>query len=687
MNKKAELSVRKQYTTDLAVILLICLLFFVLLEIRFPYFFLNDDNADAYLCMYQHSVRSLLGGEFPFYNFHQFCGKRFLGTGQTGSLNPLVFIAAAVSRLIFGHIDATIDIMALILIMTGSAGAYLFLREIGCTRIPAIIGAVGWNLNTYNICIGDSWIIVMMTTAALPWMYYGTFRLHQRHSVINLLLASVPRIALFYCGHPQFFIYSAIFDFIFAASYVLIDKDKSKKRSRSFIELIGEYAVSYVIVTLACLPLMLPMLDLTAMSERADKLSFETFTSYRLISGVGFFGIISAVFTAVGAILLIFLGVTLGRNFGSYRKEMTGMAASLPVCAISLLWMLSVGFNRIIYLIPILNRFRYQHKLTIITISAVIVISSLTMTVIGKYLQQKRGKPVNVLFAAFLVIQTVSLLGLYMMAPRKTAGIICTSKIPFEEEYADNLAEGRYVSVCFCPVTIDPVSGLQMIDTTSTLEYDLASYFGFNSVSGYYDVMMKSDVKEYSEFFSHVTELSGELPDVYPGFVEEMRGRSVRWYVSDIRNKDAFTAYFGQYGITEVFEDDSKVIFEDSFCEPLAYDEDGNGIALEQKVNSLELTTPAGFAGGEITMNYAHDEYFTCTIDGEPAGIEADSNLWEIKVVCPPGEHHISVRYVERNFYTGLAVSVSGLAVVAAIIALYKVKQGRSVRKTKQEEV
>ena len=680
MNNKASIPDKKQYYIDIAVILLICLVFFAFLELRYPYFFLNDDNADSYLCSYRHTVRSVLSGEFPFYNFHQFCGKRFFEVGQTGSLNPLVYIAAFCSQIIFGHFDATIDIIALVLIAIGSVGAYVFLREIGCTRIPAIIGAIGWNLNSYNICIGNSWIIVIMTTSLLPWMYYGSFKFHQRRSVSGLLLAIIPRIALFYCGHPQFFIYSVLFDFVYLAAYVLLSNSGAGTRLRSLLNLIVEYIVSYVIVTIASLPLLLPMLDFMSTSERSEKISFEAFISSRLISGVGFFGIVSIVFTGVGTVILIFLTVSLGKGFAAYRKETIGMLAALPVAVITLLWMLSVNFNRIIYLIPILNRFRWPHKLTIVTISAVIIISSLAMTMLERYLKQKHGKSLHPVFITLLALQIISLLCLYMFSPHKTAGIITSSEVPYEEGFADGLSTERYVSVCFNPVSIDEASTLQVIDTTSTLEYDLATYYGFNSISGYYGVMMRDDVKEYAEFFSHIHDLSGEMPELYSGLVEEMRGQSVRWYVTDINNKSAVADYLTPYGITQVYEDDKKAVFEDAYCEPLAFDDAGSEISLEQKVNSLELITPSDYEGGSICVNYAYDEYFICTIDGEPTNITPGANRWDFSIVCPPGEHHITIRYVERYFVPAMIISVFGIAIVVILLTLY-------VRKGKRPEL
>lgn len=666
-----QITSKKPLLIDLAVLFIVCVLFFVLIEVRYPFYFLTDDNADLGLCMYQHTIRSVLQGEFPFYNFHQFCGQRFLGTGQTGSLNIVAYISSFISILIFGYIDAALDIMALLLILIGTSGSYLFLRYLGCTRIPAIIGAIGWNLNSYNICIGNSWMTVIMVTSALPWIYYGTLKLHYERSVFNLLLAVIPKIALFYCGHPQFFIYCVIFDFVFACFYVLMNRSDRNRCFTNFKDLIVEYIVSYAIVTFACLPLMLPMLDLTALSERSEKLSFEAFTSFRIISDVGFYGLTSIVFTFVGILILVLLTTSFREKLRYYKKEISGMLSALPVTVITLLWILSVDFNRIIYLIPILNRFRYQHKLTIITVSSVIIISSLAMTVLEKSYKQKHHKTSKAVFIVLLALQISSIIGIYMATPRKTAGIIYTGNVPFKEEFSEQLKIGRYAVVDFKPISINPDSGLEMIDTTSTLEYDLATYYGFNGVSGYYALMMKDDVNNYADYFAHVHGQSGELLEVYPGFVDEMRKQSVRWYVTDIKNKDEFTEYFKPNGITIAYADDKKIIFEDQNAMPLAYDKNGNEIGLEQKVNTLNLKTPSNFEGGQITLNYAYDEYFICTIDGQLTEIAPGDRLWDFSILCPPGEHHITIRYVERYFVPAMIISVFGIAIVVILLTLY----------------
>ena len=78
--------------TDIAVTVLLCAVMLIAMEIRQPFFFLQDDNWDSYICQYVHSLRSVSNGEFPLYNFHQLGGTSFLEKGQTGQLNLFVYI-------------------------------------------------------------------------------------------------------------------------------------------------------------------------------------------------------------------------------------------------------------------------------------------------------------------------------------------------------------------------------------------------------------------------------------------------------------------------------------------------------------------------------------------------------------------------------------------------------------------
>ena len=146
-------------------------------------------------------------------------------------------------------------------------------------------------------------------------------------------------------------------------------------------------------------------------------MSFEAFTSFRIISDVGFYGLTSIVFTFVGILILVLLTTSFREKASVLQKGNKVGCFRITCNSNYLLWILSVDFNRIIYLIPILNRFRYQHKLTIITVSSVIIISSLAMTVLEKSYKQKHHKTSKAVFIVLLALQISSIIGIYMFTP------------------------------------------------------------------------------------------------------------------------------------------------------------------------------------------------------------------------------------------------------------------------------
>jgi hypothetical protein len=54
-----------------------------LMEFRWPYYFLQEDNRDLGIPMLVHNLRALRGGEIAQFNFHQFAGIPHLSNGNT----------------------------------------------------------------------------------------------------------------------------------------------------------------------------------------------------------------------------------------------------------------------------------------------------------------------------------------------------------------------------------------------------------------------------------------------------------------------------------------------------------------------------------------------------------------------------------------------------------------------------
>src|SRR5659263_672398 len=69
----------KQYYWQMGLVFTL-LLFFVIIEIRHPYMFLQDDNRDLGLPNFVHAYRSLMNGEIALFNFHQYLGTPFMGS-------------------------------------------------------------------------------------------------------------------------------------------------------------------------------------------------------------------------------------------------------------------------------------------------------------------------------------------------------------------------------------------------------------------------------------------------------------------------------------------------------------------------------------------------------------------------------------------------------------------------------
>lgn len=103
--------------TILLVIVLSVL--FLLLELKYNYYFLQDDNRDYSLPLFVHNYHSLQNGELALYNFHQFLGYSSFATGQSHALDPIAYLSTFLSYFFFHHYYATIDVYVIILLIGG----------------------------------------------------------------------------------------------------------------------------------------------------------------------------------------------------------------------------------------------------------------------------------------------------------------------------------------------------------------------------------------------------------------------------------------------------------------------------------------------------------------------------------------------------------------------------------------
>ena len=655
---------------------------FAAAEISHPYFFLNDDNADSYLCQYVYSVRALCHGEFPFYNFNQYMGYEFAAQGQVGVFNPFMYMAYGLSRLIFGHPDATVDIMSLLLILFGTYGSFLFVSRLTHSPEASAIAASGWMLNSFNIYVSECWIVVMITTALFPWMLYSMCLLIDRpctgRYISSILVHS---FAFIVSGHPQFYVCCVIFEVVFSLGLIPF---------RRICYLLKQLIITYAGVLVLCFPLLFAMYDfMQQSSDRDSRLSPELFVEHTMINfigiiypysshngflsidesgrfttdyalfedvqkNLGFIGYILLFFFILGIIAFIREARVCLRNHKSNPKlKRDGF---ILLCSfLALIWSSSYLFNNIIYLIPILNRFRYPFKLILflppfMTVTAGITIADL----LAKHPSKSR-----MLSYGLLSANIISLALLYVILPVRCISIpLRSDAVPYNANYLEELSCGRYVNFeCGQPLYDDDHSH-HAVNFPACMTLNIASYFGINDRFGY--LLFKTEPVSSVDFNLYNYE-SGSVDKYYDGFIDDMRSTSVCWYITIPGNKTEVSKILSAYGIVEKYEDADRVVFYDSKAEPIVYSDcSSSGISFEQHINYITINTASDFTGGVIHATYNANPDLHVYVDGIEQPLESDGD--SLLISAGKGVHSIIIRYVPPTLELSLLISAVGIA-------------------------
>ena len=95
--------------------------------------------------------------------------------------------------------------------------------------------------------------------------------------------------------------------------------------------------------------------------------------------------------------------------------------------------------------------------------------------------------------------------------------------------------------------------------------------------------------------------------------------------------------------------------------------EDYGEVSLDVHVNYLEVTTPAEFEGGSVTVNFIHDRGFIATVDGQQMPITDCGNCSDMIVSdVPSGAHTVVFRFVDNSFRNSLIVTSAVTVLLAA---------------------
>jgi hypothetical protein len=687
-----KLSETKHFTKSKKYILLLIIAItigFVALQKQKPYYFLQDDNRTSLLPREIHSYRSLVEDkEIAFYNFHQYLGKPHFSHGKYDFYIP-IHIAFFLSNIIFGNYWATIDIAVFFHLIMGAIGFLYLISFLGLRKEIAIFAALTWVLNSFSIYITDSWWIYACTIAYLPWMVFLTLKLFddpQKKYVLGLIIV---RLLLFFNSYLQNFIYAIIFEFLtllilLIAYHFILKKEIPKK---SFIY----YIISYIFLLFLSLPLLLPYWNAVQNSyDRAEVFNYERFSRLSFKINLWLKGLINpfdgsnhCIFqnlnyvSHIGYLPIIFI---LFAIYFFFKKNLTPknrayLLTFIILGIISLLW--TVGLlNRIIYIIPFLNRMRWPFKLNIFTNFYLILIASFGFSAIAKKNQVSSNKIKWILYIV-IIIHFLNFMFLYTFTPQRSMNWRKhKEQPPLEEPFRKSLQNGRIISLGWD--NQNPFSH-------KYLGFNYATYWHLFHFSGN-DGMINETHKNYeigtARYYAQYAR-----KDIFP--IEYFRFWGIKWYILanneadsiSVKNATHFSNVMDSLNIELKFHENDRKIYYDQKANPMLYwatDKSTEDIEYKIHTNSIEITTTKYYSSDVLMINFLYDSWFTAKIDGKKAELMHKDGQMAIKV--PPGKHKIEVRYRDPYFKWGLYImSVFLLLVLSGYLIYHYRKKARGI--------
>ncbi len=692
-------SLAERYFPQLLIILLV-LAMFMLIELRHPYFFFQDDNRGQNLPYYIHNIKSIAAGDIPLFNFHQFLGTAHLACMQPATFYPINYIGLLLSKLMLGHFYGGIEFIALLHLMIAALGVYYYARNLGCSAIPGIFGGITWAFCGFVASVGNSWIFITGFAAWLPWLLLYSSRLTEVITLHNFVLLATVRLMILFIGHPQFFIYTVLFDcIIFSLMFrggarVSRGRDSSNDElnSVSWVWVHLVFYANYLLVLLLALPFVLPALhQLSISAMRQQPMPWEDYISYSFDLGqwlnsflmpmhepnevhfnnlhyIGHFGYIALL------LAIIPLFQTRHQKFGKL------IIAMLIAGGISLLWSADIVVARIIYYIPYLNRMKGVFKLGFFVDFFMGMLALIGLQIIMERLASRPGLSRRLLVnigMVLVLVQAVNLLIYHTVTPQRMFSQHL-DPIPLADSLRDKLTQGRIVTI---GLDNHLVNG-RVIYGNSLLMYgfDYATLFGLYHFAGYEVMLAEANAREtmglngYAKFTAkpgQIIDLGRELP------LDKMRNWGVKWYIVDRLVPVTVPGNF-----TLLYSDKNRDVFHDSLARPFIFWSDGTAVnELDYKfsTNSVEIV-PREQMAGDIIINVLYNHFFNAEVDGKETSITETAEA-QMLVRIPRGSHKVVITYRDPYYYTGVAISGAVIAFILSGMIFFRFRKSTTVQK------
>lgn len=569
--------------TQLFALLALMLGLFLLLEVRHPCFFLQDDNRAVALADIKTIHDSLSGGILPSYNFNQFLGYPMF-TGHP-ALYPPAYASIGLSKFLFGHIFAALDIYAISHLLLAGAGMLFFLGAAGIGGTAAFFGALAWGLSPMAVHAGANWITVAVAAGWLPWMLFAALSFLKKPSPLSFAAICAARTALMFQGYPQYFIVACLFEVLFALSFTAAQDTELSEAvktddilrlcRRNLAAIVREktfllYLSSFVFTAALCAPIVLPAFDMVAESKtRTGALSFAEF-SYLNLSLMEWLKGLVYPFTHyaghmaeqkqmdklsyLGYIPLLFIGWKLGRK----RTFSPAWPAAMLCAAIAWLWALG-AFNPVEYYVPVLNRFRWHFKMLLFADFFLIAAAAAAA---AEFLEEKKSflRPSAWLFLV-VGLHLINMGAFYLAGPRAVFRLYEES-VPMKEQMGAFLSDGRIATVGF---------PLRHEAGAASLGFQYASLFGLFHFAGYEPLVPRLNALETGGL-NYEASLTG---DISRERIIHMRSWGVKYYVTPSQPPERYVKALHREGISEFIISPGRNIFRDTSAAPLAKAPDG----------------------------------------------------------------------------------------------------------------
>ena len=650
----------------IVLLVVVAAVFLFCLETAIPNFFLTGDNSSYFLPSYIHNWRAVVEEKtIPLITWHQFLGQTYLGQGQNSVLYPPVYAAVFLSKVLFGNVYSTIDILAVAHLLVGVAGMYCLLRRLKVSVNISFLGSLVWITAPFIVGLTKEWLNVAYVAAYLPFNFLLLEKLIARPKMRCVWGLALLKMFMFLQGYVQWEFLMIQFEVLYV---VLTMFGQWRKQGRDAVKrFLYKYVLSFVFLFFLIAPLFFPMLYAQQVSRTRNEVMPFFWFMYGAVSliellRVQIFDFIPNVYFRwssyiyyVGPFgLALLMLVPLKKSvLGALRRRRINIYAVLAIAAL----LLSTWLNAVLYIIPVLNLFKGPPKYFLFFVFFAAIVVAGVVNSLAKGVRRNGKYALLVLMMLIVVLNMLVMwqnksLGTYRWEWRKVEFNISEGKIdnPPQVGVIDHMdkSEGRIFTYGLCI-------------TEKCLLYNYATMFGLYHFGGYDSLVSKLN-----------SELTGGLPytNTYLGdFTSETLDYISLWSVRYIITTDVIEKHVEQLRkypqLKEIYREDGVLMYENTRSRPFVYESEDveRAVPFEFGVNHINAY-PEKEGDHKLIFSIAPLPLFYYYFDGERAG-RITSQVGPVEVDVPAGTEKVTIRYIDYPFIVGVSLFSGFLLVVA----------------------